>query len=98
MTAAAYVSGQCVTSATEFAKCLSNAVINPLLALLFAIAMLVFIYGIVQFLWGLNSEAAHKEEGKQHMLWGIVGMFIMVAAYAILKLVVNTLGVQNILR
>jgi hypothetical protein len=93
MGAATYTSSRCVESASAFATCLSNVVINPILALLFAVALLVFVWGVVQFIWGLSSEASHKEEGRMHMLWGLIGMFIMVAAYAILHLVANTINV-----
>ncbi len=42
---------------------------------------------------GLSSDTGEKKEaGKQHMLWGIIGMFIMIAAYSILTIVANTLG------
>ncbi len=55
---------------------------------------MVFVFGIVEFLWEIQGgEATSKEKGKQHMLWGIIGMFIMVAAYTIVHIVANTLGV-----
>ena len=93
MLAAVNTASSCTQSASNFAGCLSNVIINPILALLFAVALMVFIYGIVQFMWGLSSEAGKKEEGKQHMLWGVIGMFIMVAAYAILEILANSLNV-----
>ncbi len=70
---------------------ISRAIVNPLLALIFAIGMLVFVYGIVEFLIGLSTDVGEgKEKGKQHMLWGVVGMFVMASAYAILTLIANT--------
>ena len=73
---------------------LTQYIINPIIALLFAAGLLVFIWGIVQFLWGLSEsgEAEGKEQGKKHMIWGIVGMFIMASAYAILQVIGNTVG------
>ena len=78
--------------ARELAAKISEVLINPLIALFFAAGLLVFIWGIVQFLWGLNTETESKEEGKKHMFWGIIGMFVMVAAYAIVQLIGNTVG------
>ncbi len=73
---------------------LDTYVINPIIALIFAAGLLVFIFGIVEFMWEMQGgEATGKEKGKQHMLWGIIGMFIMVGAYAILKIVANTISV-----
>jgi hypothetical protein len=71
---------------------LTGAFINPALALVFAIGLLVFVYGLVEFVWGLSHEAGKKEEGKQHMLWGMVGMFIMAAAIAIIKIIGGIVG------
>jgi len=92
LVAAVGVSDRCTASAKAFAGCLSGAIINPLLALIFAAGLLVFVWGVVEFMWGMSTEAGKKDEGKQHMLWGLVGMFVMVAAYAIIKIIASTLG------
>lgn len=72
----------------------SNIIVNPLLALLFGFGLLVFIFGVVEFFFELNIQGnqSAKEAGKAHMLWGIVGMFIMVSAWAILQLIAATVG------
>ncbi len=71
---------------------LTDAFVNPALALIFAIGLLVFIYGLVEFIWGLSQETSKKEEGKRHMGWGLVGMFIMVASLAIIKIIASIVG------
>jgi predicted cobalt transporter CbtA len=70
----------------------SSAIINPILALVFALGLLVFMFGLVEFLWGLSNEAGDKERGRQHMLWGVAGMFIMSSAYAILLVIARVVG------
>jgi len=72
----------------------NRVIINPLLLLFFAAGLLVFFWGIVEFLWGLSQDTEHKEDGKRHMLWGIIGMFIIVSAYAIMQLIARTVGVN----
>ncbi len=74
---------------------ITTAIINPLLALFFAIGLLVFIWGLVQFLVGLSEDSEQKDDGKRHMLWGVIGMFVMVAAVAIVNLVASSLGVPD---
>jgi hypothetical protein len=71
---------------------LTGAFINPALALIFSIGLLVFIYGLVEFIWGLSQETGKKEEGKQHMLYGLIGMFVMVSAIAIIKVISSIVG------
>lgn len=74
----------------KLAASLVDKLVNPLIALLFAIAFVVFAYGVIEFLWGLSQQTDGRENGKRHMLWGVVGMFVMVAGYAILVLIRNT--------
>ena len=80
---------------SAFVSKVNAAIINPLLALFFAAGLLLFIWGIIEFLSGLNSESEKKEDGKRHMLWGVVGMFIMVAATAIINLILNTFSLPR---
>ncbi len=75
--------------ATRFVENFTAIVVNPLLLLMFAIGLLVFVFGVVEFMWGLNRETDAREHGKQHMLWGVIGMFIMSASYSIVVLIQN---------
>lgn len=77
-------------SAQQFANNITNVIINPIIAILFGVAVLVFVWGAVQFIWAVQGEGEGREAGKQHLLYGIIGMFIMVAAYTILHIVQNT--------
>lgn len=77
-----------------FANKLTTVIVNPILALLFAAGLLVFVWGVVEFLAGLNGVGEGAQNGKRHMLWGVIGMFIMVAAYAILQIIARSLNVQ----
>jgi hypothetical protein len=67
--------------------------INPLIILVFAAGFFFFVYGLVEFMWKL-SQGADTKEGKQHMIWGIVGMVIMASTYGILSLVTGTFGID----
>jgi len=75
-----------VSRITEF-------IIQPLIGLLFAAATVVFVWGIFQFIAGSDSEDA-RSEGKRHMLYGLIGMFIMVAAWGILNISARTFDIN----
>lgn len=79
-------------TAAELSCKLTNYIINPLIALLFAAAVLVFAWGVLQFISGLASGEQSKEEGRKHMLWGLVGLLVMTVATAIIHLTVNSIG------
>lgn len=68
-------------------------IIDPVLLVVFALGFLLFVYGLVEFLWKIN-EGGDNKEGKQHMVWGIVGMLIMVSVYGILGLIDDTFGLD----
>ena len=67
-------------------------IINPALLLLSGIALLVFVWGIVQFMIALSNGEKGTNDGKQHMLWGLVGMFIILTAFGIMSLLQNTVA------
>jgi len=71
---------------------ITAALINPALALIFSVGLLVFVFGLVEFIWGLSQESNKKEDGKRHMGYGLLGMFIMVSAVAIIKIISNIVG------
>jgi hypothetical protein len=66
-------------------------IINPALLVLAAAGFFFFVWGLVQFLWTLN-QGGEPEEGKQHMIWGVVGMVIMFSVIGIIALINNTFG------
>jgi len=77
-----------MTSVSSIVSTISTTIINPILALLFALGVLIFLVGIVEFLVGLNrGDTTRQQTGKQHMLWGLIGLFIMVSAVSILHLI-----------
>jgi hypothetical protein len=70
---------------------IEQKIINPVIYLLFALALLYFLWGVFRMVAGAASDTA-REEGRQHVLWGVIGMFIMVAVYGILHAICNTIG------
>ncbi len=73
---------------------LVDLIINPLILLVFAGGFFFFMYGLVNFLWN-SREGEIATEGKQHMLWGVVGMFIMVSVYGIITIITGTFGING---
>lgn len=69
-------------------------VIDPALRVVFTLGLLLFIVGIVEFLWGVKDGKA-SETGKSHMVYGLIGMLIMVSVYGIIALIVNSFGLNT---
>jgi len=74
--------------------------VNPFIILLIGVATVIFIFGVLEFLisFGKTGEKgkgwATRAQGRSHMVWGLVGLAIMVGVFGILKLVLNTFGID----
>lgn len=69
-------------------------IINSILVpLLFAISFLVFLYGVAQrFIF--NSDKA-SSEGRNFILWGLIGFVVMISLWGLVNIVANTFGLQG---
>ncbi|QQG45832.1 MAG: hypothetical protein HYY55_02510 [Candidatus Niyogibacteria bacterium] len=72
-------------TSNNFLQKLADQIINPLIVIFIGIALIVFIWGIVEFIAKAGSEDA-KTTGKKHMLWGIIGMAIMIGVAGIINI------------
>ena len=73
-------------------------------AVVLAVAVVVFIWGLIQMIGGgeggLIGEdrdkgvAERRAKGKRHMVWGLLGIFIMIGVYGILAILLNTFGIE----
>ncbi len=80
-------------SVDSFIESVDRMIINPLIYFLFALAIVYFLYGVFEFL--LNQENEEKKTaGKSHMLWGVIGITIMLGVWTILSLILNSLNVD----
>lgn len=79
----------------EFLGRVNTYLFNPLIGLLFAVALGYFLWGVLVFLMDPDNETK-RGEGKQHMLWGVIGMFIMVAVYGIINIITGTFGLPPV--
>jgi hypothetical protein len=70
-----------------------DLIIDPAVRVVFTLGLFFFLWGFVEFLWQLKDGKA-SEEGKNHMIYGLVGMLIMVSVYGIIALVMNTFGID----
>jgi len=65
-----------------------KAPLNQLILVVFALATVYFIWGIVMFMRATGSgDEQGITTGKRHMVWGIIGMAIMGAAAGIINLI-----------
>lgn len=79
------------SNASDLISSINQKILNPIIGLMFGLALVVFLYGVIEFIAGSANEEKRKI-GKQHMLWGIIGLFIMVSVFGIINLILTFLN------
>lgn len=79
--------------ATGFAGVLEkiNTLFGALLPLLVSLGVLYFVWGVVQYFIADNEEA--KTTGKERIIYGIIGLAIIISIWGLVNIVVATFGV-----
>jgi uncharacterized membrane protein len=72
-------------------KIVSN-IINPLIGMLFAVGFAVFLWGIARYVFNSGNDT-ERDTGRKHILWGLIGMLIMVGVAGIINIIRGTIGV-----
>lgn len=68
---------------------ISAHILKPLIFLMFAVATLVFIWGVQTFI-GAADDPEARAKGAQQMIWGILGLVIMIGAAVLVTIIKNT--------
>ena len=68
--------------------------VNPFIWLLTGVATVIFIYGVLEFLGTFGQSEDTRSKGRNHMIWGIVGLAIMFGVFGILRITLNAAGVE----
>jgi len=64
----------------------TTEIINPIIEVLFVLAIAIFFWGIIEFIWNSGNEDK-RITGKQHIIWGLFGLFIMAAVAGIIEII-----------
>lgn len=67
---------------------------NQSIGLLLGIATLVFLYGVIMYVIASGDEKK-TTAAKMFMLYGVIGLLVMVAVWGIVNLLVDTLGLET---
>jgi hypothetical protein len=86
---------QAITSAQSLGQFVINFINTVAVPVLFAIAFIVFLFGVFQyFILGRGNEEA-AQQGRSLMLWGLIGFFLMIAVWGLVNILVGTFNLNT---
>ena len=68
-----------------------NKILATVIPVLITLAVVYFIWGVIQYTIGTDEEA--KKKARSKIIQGLIGLFVIVAFWGIIRLVTNTFGV-----
>lgn len=68
-------------------------IVNAIIPILMLAAFAVFLWGVVKFIFAGGDEEKRKS-AKHYIIYGLIGLFVMVAVWGIITVVTNTFGVD----
>lgn len=87
----ACVGGQITT--IQSLLCKLNEILGALLPFLIALGVLYFVFGVVQYMIASDEEA--KASGRNRVVFGIIGLAVIVGMWGLVRIVTNTFGLNN---
>ncbi len=82
-----------ITSGYTFKDFIYNIIslLDIVIYLIIALAVIVFFYGIVLYIAKSDSESERKK-GVQYILFGIIGLFVMISVWGLVYILTSTFG------
>ncbi len=87
--------GQSINSIQDLSKFVVDFINNIAVPLVFALAFIVFIVGIFMYFIAGAADAEKRDKGKQVMIYGIIGFFVMVSVWGLVRILTGTVGLNN---
>ncbi len=73
--------------------CDISKILNTVIPVIIVLGVVYFVWGVVTYV--ISSEEEAKAAGKNRMIWGIIGLVVIVSMWGLVNIVVNTFGLQS---
>lgn len=87
-----YGSSYCTSNICAVAGNIIYIINGILVPVIFAVAFLVFLYGVASAYILSNGDPERVKSGHTLILWGIIGFVVMVSLWGLVNVVSNTFG------
>ena len=66
-----------------------------LVPVIFAIAFIVFLWGVYRYLILGAASEEKRQEGQKFIMYGLIGFFLMISVWGIVNLLINSFGFRS---
>lgn len=73
--------------------CRIGNVLDTLIPILIVLGIVYFVWGVVTYVIGKDEEA--KKRGKDKIIYGIIGLVVIVAMWGLVGIITNTFGLSG---
>ena len=80
------------SDAGSLIKSIGGLVSTRLIPLMILLALAYIAYAVVEYI-GEGAESQGKEEKKQKIFWGVIGLFVIVSVWSLVAIVANSFGI-----
>ena len=80
------------SNASSLVKSITSVFNRKLIPLMILLALIYIIYAVVEYIRA-NDESQGKEDKKQKIFWGIIGLFVIVSVWSLVAIIANTFGI-----
>lgn len=70
-----------------------QTIFNYIIPLLITLGVIYFIWGVISYVLSKSEEA--KKEGRDRMIYGIIGLFVIISIWGLVGLLANTFGINQ---
>ena len=68
-----------------------GAISTSVVPVIFAFAFAAFVWGVMKYFFINVGDEAKREEGRQFVLWGVLGMVVLFSVWALVNILLSTL-------
>ncbi|MES3031346.1 MAG: hypothetical protein V4697_02945 [Patescibacteria group bacterium] len=73
---------------------ISEHIVTPIVGVLFIASFVVFLWGVFGMIRG-EGDSETRTTGQRNILWGTIGMAVMLSVFGIIRLIAATVGVED---
>ncbi|MDO8408277.1 MAG: hypothetical protein Q7S95_03535 [bacterium] len=83
------------TALTPYSDLIIDTINNVFVPVLFAIAFIIFLYGVARAYVFSQGEPAEVAKGHKLILWGLIAFVVMLSVWGLVNILSETLDLSN---